>query len=55
MENCVNSKDLLQLVGQDAIENFTEIFNNILTRQRIPETWKEAKIIILLKKVMERT
>ena len=42
--------DIIELGGKETLENLTEAFNNILTSQIIPETWKEAKVIILFKK-----
>ena len=48
--NDLLTTDVIELGGPVAIEKLREAFNNILISKTIPETWKEAKIIILFKK-----
>ena len=45
-----NTSDILKLGGKEVIKAFKTIFNEILESQEIPETWREAKVIILHKK-----
>ena len=44
------TSDILKLGGKEVIKALKTIFNEILESQEIPETWREAKIIILHKK-----
>ena len=44
------TSDILKLGGKEVIKALKTIFNEILESQEIPETWREAKMIILHKK-----
>ena len=44
------TSDILTLGGKEVIKALKTIFNEILESQEIPETWREAKMIILHKK-----
>ena len=44
------TSDVLKLGGKEVIKALKTIFNEILESQEIPETWREAKMIILHKK-----
>ena len=44
------TSDILKLGGKEVIKALKTIFNKILESQEIPETWREAKMIILHKK-----
>ena len=44
------TSDIISLGGDEAIEQVTKIFNEILKTRKIPKEWKEAKMIILHKK-----
>ena len=50
------TSDIVQLRGRgggggaNSPHNLTNIFNNILKTKRIPDSWRDAKIVILFKK-----
>ena len=44
------TSDILKLGGKEVIKALKTIFNETLESQEIPETWGEAKMIILHKK-----
>ena len=44
------TSDILKLGGKEVIKALETIFNEILESQETPETWREAKMIILHKK-----
>ena len=44
------TSDILKLGGKEIIKALKTIFSEILESQEIPETWREAKMIILHKK-----
>ena len=47
------TSDILKLGGKEVIKALKTFFNEILESQEIPETWREAKMIILHKKGKE--
>ena len=49
------TSDILNLGGKEVIKALKTILNEILESQEIPETWREAKMIILHKKGKEET
>ena len=44
------TSDIIKLGGPIVLTYLTNIFNNILKTKRIPDSWHEAKIVILFKK-----
>ena len=44
------TSDIIKLVGPIVLTYLTNIFNNILKTKQIPDSWHEAKIVILFKK-----
>ena len=44
------SKDILEEGGDEVITQLVKLFNQIITKKCIPQSWKEAKIILLHKK-----
>ena len=48
IDNITSEK--IKLGGKEVIKALKTIFNEILESQEIPETWREAKMIILHKK-----
>ena len=44
------TSDIIKLGGPMVLTYLTNIFNNILKTKQIPDSWHEAKIVILLKK-----
>ena len=42
--------DIIKLGGNEAINQITNIFNMILKNKKIPPEWKEAKVIICIKR-----
>ena len=44
------TSDIIKLGGPIVLTYLTNIFNNILKTKQIPDTWHEAKIVILFKK-----
>ena len=45
------TSDIIKLGGPIVLTYLTNIFNNILKTKQIPDSWHEAKIVILFKKV----
>ena len=41
------TSDIIKLGGQSVLIYLTSIFNNILKTKQIPDSWHEAKIVIL--------
>ena len=44
------TSDIIKLGGPIVLTYLTNIFNNILKTKQIPDSWHEAKILILFKK-----
>ena len=44
------TSDIIKQGGEETITQLLKLFNQILEKQQIPTTWKEAKIILLYKK-----
>ena len=44
------TSDIIELGGPIVLTYLTNIFNNILKTKQIPDSWHEAKIVILFKK-----
>ena len=44
------TSDIIKLGGPVVLTYLTNIFNNILNTKQIPDSWHEAKIVILFKK-----
>ena len=44
------TNDIIKLGGTIVLTYLTNIFNNILKTKQIPDSWQEAKIVILFKK-----
>ena len=44
------TSDIIKLGGPIVLTYLTNVFNNILKTKQIPDSWHEAKIVILFKK-----
>ena len=44
------TSDIINQGGEETVTQLLKLFNQILEKQQIPTTWKEAKIILLYKK-----
>ncbi len=44
------TSDILKQGGEEILQQLTQLFNQISEAQKIPASWKEAKIILLFKK-----
>ena len=44
------TSDIIKLGGPIVLTYLTNIFNNILKTKQIPDSWHEAKVVILFKK-----